>query len=679
MSEPIDILENRVLKETPGLLEVLLKDHTTQQNIFWATDSYAELGDGFRWHDSITVAAITGEHGDVIMPRVMKTRDEQQRRVKQMAEVFTPAWLVNKMNNAADEVWFGRQNVFNVPTEEGWNPTEEPVMMPKGKSWHDYVLATRLEITCGEAPFLTSRYDMISGVSIAINTRMGMLDRKLRIVNEHCTGDEWTHWALLALGSVYGFEWQGDNLLLARESLLASFSESYEQQFGHKADRATLMLAAEIIAWNVWQMDGLKGVVPASCREIRIMETDFFGETKVTSVSPCPGCEHDDITLHNGMRCCLRRWLPSETMTPNHFDYNYTEIITKKYKTYHKNKYLMKFDFVIGNPPYQEESNGANESDTPLYHYFFDSTSKVSDRVELIMPARFLFNAGGTPKEWNNKMLNSTHLKVLEYVQQSAQVFPNTDIKGGVTIIYYDTFQKYEPIILFSPFEEMVSIYKKSAAISKENLSSIISNRGLYRYSDKAYKENPDVLKRTADARIAPSSFERMPELFKEKEPNESGYIKIYGINKTGRVFRWFKEEYLNATDNLSKYKVVVPKANGSGTFGEVLSNPVILGPNIGFTETFISVGSSSNVDELKAILKYIKTKYLRAMLSILKVTQNNAKPTWKLVPLQDFTNHSDIDWTKSVHEIDLQLYDKYGLSADERNFIETHVKAMDE
>lgn len=276
-------------------------------------------------------------------------------------------------------------------------------------------------------------------------------------------------------------------------------------------------------------------------------------------------------------------------------------------------------------------------------------------------------------------MLNSTHLKVLEYVQQSAQVFPNTDIKGGVTIIYYDTFQKYEPIILFSPFEEMVSIYKKSAAISKENLSSIISNRGLYRYSDKAYKENPDVLKRTADARIAPSSFERMPELFKEKEPNESGYIKIYGINKTGRVFRWFKEEYLNATDNLSKYKVVVPKANGSGTFGEVLSNPVILGPNIGFTETFISVGSSSNVDELKAILKYIKTKYSRAMLSILKVTQNNAKPTWKLVPLQDFTNHSDIDWTKSVHEIDLQLYDKYGLSADERNFIETHVKAMDE
>ena len=352
MSEPIDILENRVLKETPGLLEVLLKDHTTQQNIFWATDSYAELGDGFRWHDSITVAAITGEHGDVIMPRVMKTRDEQQRRVKQMAEVFTPAWLVNKMNNAADEVWFGRQNVFNVPTEEGWKPTEEPVMMPTGKSWHDYVLATRLEITCGEAPFLTSRYDMISGVSIAIKTRMGMLDRKLRIVNEHCTGDEWTRWALLALGSVYGFEWQGDNLLLARESLLASFSESYEQQFGHKADRATLMLAAEIIAWNVWQMDGLKGVVPASCRETRIMETDFFGETKVTSVSPCPGCEHDDITLHNGMRCCLRRWLPSETMTPTHFDYNYTEIIAKKYKTYHKNKYLMKFDFVIGNPPY---------------------------------------------------------------------------------------------------------------------------------------------------------------------------------------------------------------------------------------------------------------------------------------------------------------------------------------
>lgn len=680
MSEPIDILENRVLKETPGLLEVLLKDHTTQQNIFWATDSYAELGDGFRWHDSITVAAITGEHGDVIMPRVMKTRDEQQRRVKQMAEVFTPAWLVNKMNNAADEVWFGRQNVFNVPTEEGWSPTEEPVMMPKGKSWHDYVLATRLEITCGEAPFLTSRYDMISGVSIAIKTRMGMLDRKLRIVNEHCTGDEWTRWALLALGSVYGFEWQGDNLLLARESLLASFSESYEQQFGHKADRATLMLAAEIIAWNVWQMDGLKGVVPASCRETRIMETDFFGETKVTSVSPCPGCEHDDITLHNGMRCCLRRWLPSETMTPNHFDYNYTEIITKKYKTYHKNKYLMKFDFVIGNPPYQEETVGT--SDTPVYDRFMDASFVVSKKALLITPARFLFNAGKTPSVWNKKMLNDEHFKVLDYYPVSDKVFSNTDIKGGVAVTYRDETQKLGPIGVFTTYPELNSIYKKvTSNMEQGGLTDLFYMQNKFKlntlYAD--YPQYKNIIGSEGKERRLTAAILYQLDVFTEAQEKDED-VAIIGVINNKRVKRYIDRKYLDLEKtNLNKWKVLVPKSNGSGVLGEVLSTPLIAEPTMGYTQTFLGVGAFDNESEAQAAYKYIISKFARTMLGVLKITQDNPPEKWKYVPLQDFTNHSDIDWTKSVHEIDLQLYDKYGLSADERNFIETHVKAMDE
>ena len=680
MSEPIDILENRVLKETPGLLEVLLKDHTTQQNIFWATDSYAELGDGFRWHDSITVAAITGEHGDVIMPRVMKTRDEQQRRVKQMAEVFTPAWLVNKMNNAADEVWFGRQNVFNVPTEEGWKPTEEPVMMPKGKSWHNYVLATRLEITCGEAPFLTSRYDMISGVSIAIKTRMGMLDRKLRIVNEHCTGDEWTCWALLALGSVYGFEWQGDNLLLARESLLASFSESYEQQFGHKADRATLMLAAEIIAWNVWQMDGLKGVVPVSCRETRIMETDFFGETKVTSVSPCPGCEHDDITLHNGMRCCLRRWLPSETTTPNHFDYNYTEIITKKYKTYHKNKYLMKFDFVIGNPPYQEETVGT--SDTPVYDRFMDASFVVSKKALLITPARFLFNAGKTPSVWNKKMLNDEHFKVLDYYPVSDKVFSNTDIKGGVAVTYRDETQKLGPIGVFTTYPELNSIYKKvTSNMEQGGLTDLFYMQNKFKlntlYAD--YPQYKNIIGSEGKERRLTAAILYQLDVFTEAQEKDED-VAIIGVINNKRVKRYIDRKYLDLEKtNLNKWKVLVPKSNGSGVLGEVLSTPLIAEPTMGYTQTFLGVGAFDNESEAQAAYKYIISKFARTMLGVLKITQDNPPEKWKNVPLQDFTNHSDIDWTKSVHKIDLQLYDKYGLSADERNFIETHVKAMDE
>ena len=95
MPQPTDILENKLLQEEPGLLDILLFDHTTQKNIFWATNSYADNGKGYEWHNEITVASITGQHGTLIMPRAMKSRDEQQRRSKQMAEVFTPSWIVN--------------------------------------------------------------------------------------------------------------------------------------------------------------------------------------------------------------------------------------------------------------------------------------------------------------------------------------------------------------------------------------------------------------------------------------------------------------------------------------------------------------------------------------------------------------------------------------------------------
>ena len=507
-----------------------------------------------------------------------------------------------------------------------------------------------------------------------------MLDRKLRIVNEHCTGDEWTRWALLALGSVYGFEWQGDNLLLARESLLASFSESYEQQFGHKADRATLMLAAEIIAWNVWQMDGLKGVVPVSCRETRIMETDFFGETKVTSVSPCPGCEHDDITLHNGMRCCLRRWLPSESMTPNHFDYNYTEIITKKYKTYHKNKYLMKFDFVIGNPPYQEETVGT--SDTPVYDRFMDASFVVSKKALLITPARFLFNAGKTPSAWNKKMLNDEHFKVLDYYPVSDKVFSNTDIKGGVAVTYRDETQKLGPIGVFTTYPELNSIYKKvTSNMEQGGLTDLFYMQNKFKlntlYAD--YPQYKNIIGSEGKERRLTAAILYQLDVFTEAQEKDED-VAIIGVINNKRVKRYIDRKYLDLEKtNLNKWKVLVPKSNGSGVLGEVLSTPLIAEPTMGYTQTFLGVGAFDNESEAQAAYKYIISKFARTMLGVLKITQDNPPEKWKYVPLQDFTNHSDIDWTKSVHEIDLQLYDKYGLSADERNFIETHVKAMDE
>ena len=224
----------------------------------------------------------------------------------------------------------------------------------------------------------------------------------------------------------------------------------------------------------------------------------------------------------------------------------------------------MKFDAVVGNPPYYEQTVGT--SDKPIYHLILDRAFEISDRVSMITPARFLFNAGKTPKAWNKKVLNDEHLKVVYYSENSEKVFPVAELKGGVAITYRDA--------------------------------------------------------------------------------------------------------------NL--YKVVLPKTNGTGKLGETLSSPHIVGPGNGFTQSFISMGAFKTKKEAEALLKYIKTKFARCMLGILKATQDNNRAVWHYVPIQDFTSNSDIDWTKSVAEIDDQLFAKYGLGENEVNFIKENIKPME-
>ena len=337
----------------------------------------------------------------------------------------------------------------------------------------------------------------------------------------------------------------------------------------------------------------------------------------------------------------------------------------------------MKFDAVVGNPPYQEV--GVSASDKPIYHLFMDTAFKLSDKVSFITPARFLFNAGKTPKDWNAKILSDEHLKVVYYTADSTDLFTNVDIKGGVTITLRDRNENYGAIGIYTSHKELATIKMKVESRSADNLCRIITNRGLYRYSELAYKEQPEELKKTADARIAPSAFERMPSLFTDEKPNDGKeYIQIYGNVKSERVYKWFRRDYVKPVDNLLKYKVMVPKANGSGAIGEVLSTPLIGLPLIGFTETYISIGETDTIEEAEAILKYIKTKFARTMLGCLKVTQNNPRDTWAKVPMQDFTTNSDIDWSKSIPEIDKQLYAKYNLTEEEISFIEKMIRPME-
>ena len=264
MTENIDINETEVLKQYPEVLEMLLKDHTTQQNIYWATDSYADRGKGYQFKDAITIDRITGDNGMIIRPRSVKSKDEQTKRSKDMAEVITPSWVCNAQNNLIDDAWFGKQGVFNSESpDHTWKAISGKIEYPEGKTWKDYVRDTRLEITCGEAPYLVSRYDTVSGMPIELTERIGLLDRKLRVVSENTeTTGEFLDWCQEAYKNTYGYEWQGDNLLLAREALLFTFLDYYKAKFGEDPLLKSIQYIAYIISWNVWQMDGLKFCPP---------------------------------------------------------------------------------------------------------------------------------------------------------------------------------------------------------------------------------------------------------------------------------------------------------------------------------------------------------------------------------------------------------------------------------
>lgn len=345
----------------------------------------------------------------------------------------------------------------------------------------------------------------------------------------------------------------------------------------------------------------------------------------------------------------------------------------------------MKFDAIVGNPPYQIMATGEANGSDPIYHLFIDAACKLGEKVSFIHPARFLFNAGKTPKDWNEKMLNDEHYKVVQYWANSGDVFPTVDIKGGVAVTYWDKNKTFEKIGTFTSYPELNGIKKKAAPTEEINsLMSIMYNQTNFDL-DVLLKEHPDYIKGIGsegkDRRLEKNIFDKIP-LFTEEKSNEDD-IKILGVIKNKRCYRFIPRKYLDIShENLMKYKVLVPRSNGSGAIGEVLSTPIlgepILGePILGYTRTFLGIGAFDSKEEAENALKYVKTKFARTMLGILKITQDNPIETWRLVPLQDFTKNSDIDWSKSIPEIDKQLYKKYGLSKDEIAFIESKVREM--
>ena len=610
------------------VLKTLLQDKNTGKNIIWATDDYKKYGPEYFSDSEMTSYNVNALDINVLQPRVTKSKEAQKGRTKGKAEVFTPSWICENMNTYCDLDWFDiRKKDKNGKVKFIFNDK---------KNLKGYIDLKKLEITCGEAPFVISRYDTTTGNIIPLYKRIGFLVRKLMAISQYIEDkEEWLKLIYRSYENSYGYEYQGDNLLKARINLFYSFIDYYEKKWNMFPSNIELKKIASIISRNFWQMDGLTYTAPLS-----------------------------DI------KCKVYNWRSKKNMNLVGED-------------------NMKFDYVIGNPPYQDKTIGENESYAPpIYHTFMDNASEVSDKVILITPARFLFNAGSTPKDWNKKMLNDKHFKVLKYYVDSKQIFgKDVDIKGGVSIHYKDKTKDFGAIEHFVTFEELRGIMQKvvSGNIPFISLDTIIYAAESCKFLDKMHQDNPKIesmLSKGHKYDFKSNVLEKLDNIvFFEDKPLDSEdreYVKILGLVKGKRIYKWILREYVKEPENFNKYKVILPNANGSGALGEVLSTPLIGTPLIGTTQTFMTIGCFEEKKEADNLLKYVKTKFARTLLGILKVTQMNPKSVWKYVPIQDFTEKSDIDWSVSVSEIDKQLYKKYGLDEKEIAFIEEKVKEME-
>ena len=370
----IDISEEQLALESADLLKILLKDRTTKKNIVWATHSYELLRKGFAPSDRITPSRVTGAYANLIQPRSEKSKYEQKDRTKIRAEVFTPTWLVEKQN--------------------GYVEAELEAL-----DLEDYIQVRWLEITCGEAPYMVTRYDTVTGEEIPLSERVGFLDRKLQRISREVS-DEAAFYELVkkAYQASYGYEYQGDSLLLARENLLATFEDYYLAKTGNQPTLEQKKAIATIISYNVFQMDGLKKISPYSAKKEQSQQLSLFSdELEVQEVEES--------------KTQIKDWKKNKMIG---------------FESLSSEESEMKFDVVIGNPPYQETGEARDE---PIYHFFIDEAIKIADKSILITPARFLFKAGQTPKKWMEKMLEDKHLKVQFYELKSGKVFTGTDIQ----------------------------------------------------------------------------------------------------------------------------------------------------------------------------------------------------------------------------------------------------------
>lgn len=649
MKEPIKLTEYPI----NDVLDKLLRDKSAGGSIVFATDTYRHCGTGYSEYSYMTVRAIRGFASCNIQPRVYKSSYEQNERTRKKAEVFTPAWIVNKMNNLCDADWFGRENMFNRENGTSWEVNPDPVEFSGEKDWQAYVDLRRLEITCGEAPYITSLYDSATGEPILLEKRVGILDRKLRVVGENTDNEkDWLKWAARAVESVYGYEFQGDNLLIARINVLTAFCDALESKWERRATKAELIKIANIIAWNFWQMDGLTGIAPFGTER-----EEWFQFSLVESPPE-----------RKETKCKVYDWRAK------------CSVLFEKLKE--EGKSIMKFDYVIGNPPYQEEDGGAQASARPVYQYFVNSAKEIAkDGFSIIMPARWYAGGKGLD-DFRDCMINDKHIRSLHDYPITDDIFPNVNIRGGVCIILWCKNHNADKdnTTVFTHIGNTLT--KKERQLKSNGVNIFI------RYS-QAVEILEKVQKTKKENSLMPQVSSRKPFGLSSNFPKESGFhdgnsnlkepITCYSKGKNIGYVEF--SEIPSHKEWIDKWKVFVPRANNIGTeLNDDNLNSFVGQPNFICTESYIVIGGDLDLTEESSqnLKNYMQTKFVRFMHSLAKSSQDATAKTYMFVPLQDFTANSDIDWNKPIPEIDKQLYKKYGLSQDEIEFIETHVKEME-
>ena len=657
----VDIKENYIKLLNNNLLSILLKDRSSNKNIIWATDTYAEKGALYDSHEYITTKLITGRYGKIIRPRVDKSKREQKIRIKDKAEVFTPSWICNLMNNGLDETWFERKNIFNTPNELSWICNNNKIAFDKN-NWEEYIKLKVIELSCGEAPFLCSRYDTTNGEWIEVNERIGLLDRKLRIVNENAeTEKDWYNAVIESYKSVYGYEWQGDSLLIARENLLFTFIDFYIDRFGKNPDEDMLIEIAKIISWNIWQMDGLKYVIPNSCKPAPKRQMSLFQDE---DTEPCQGCIKGDNNLHTGIYCKIMNW------------------DTKRSIKFYKGEKRMKFDFVVGNPPYQEttaikETENGQKTSKSIFHYFQISADAIAKKTTcMIYPAiRWIHRSGKGMNDFGVNQINDPRLKKLILYHNASEVFPTTEIGDGVSIVIKQQDKK-EPgfdyvykngteIIetkMANPKEELMVIYPKDNEISEKIGKFIETNKLKFLYESVLPRNLFGVESNAVE--LNPEKF----EVYTQGADIKDNEVKVFTNDKAGKAGRaiWFVTDRSNIQnkDMISEWQVVVSSASPGG---QKRNNQIeIIDNKSAFGRSRVALKSFKTKEEAQNFYQYATSSIIKYSMLL---TDENLTSFAKKVP--DILDYSDknkfINFNQNVDE---QLIKLFKITNDEYEYI---------